>query len=82
METKMKIQFEAEEGHTLTQLLLTFQDKPFFYDLRMHSFNAAKKGYVIVDKSNLVECENIIKQCKVKVTSTAIYNEEMSRMRQ
>ena len=80
METKMKIQFEAEEGNTLTQLLLTFQDKPFFYDLRMHSFNSEKKGYVIVDKRNLVECENIIKQCKVKVTSTAIYNEEMSKV--
>lgn len=80
METKMKIQFEAEEGHTLTQLLLTFQDKPFFYDLRMHSFNSEKKGYVVVDKRNLVECENIIRQCKVKVTSTAIYNGKMSKM--
>ena len=76
----MKIQFEAEEGHTLTQLLLTFQEKPFFYDLRMHSFNSEKKGYVVVDKRNLVECENIIRQCKVKVTSTAIYNGKMSKM--
>ncbi len=82
MEKKMKIKFEAEEGHTLTQLLLTFQDKPFFYDLRMHSFNSEKKGYVVVDKRNLVECENIIKQCNVKVTSTAIYDGEMPKMRQ
>ena len=74
------IKFRSDERKNINNLMLKIYDKPFRYEMHIRRYNGDNTGEIHVEKRNGRECENIINDCNVDIISTAVFNEEMSKL--
>ncbi len=72
----IKIEFKSDERKNINNFMLAMFKQDFQYDLHIRRLHGQNSGCIMIDTSHLRECENLIKDCDVDITSTAM-NEKM-----